>query len=56
MTIQKIMKKSSLIRSNNLGGRSFINEPTMRYTWQPIALQNSLLQVAAAANKSYKTT
>ena len=56
MTIKKIIKKSSLISSIKLGRGSYIKVSNMPYTLQPIAIQNSLLNVAGVLYKYYKTS
>jgi len=56
MTIKKIMKKSSLISSIKLGRGSYTKATNMPSTLQPVAKQNSLLNVAGVLYKYYKTT
>jgi len=55
MTIQKIMKKSSLIRAIKLGRERYARATNRYCILHPAAKQNSISKVAAASNKCYKT-
>jgi len=56
MRIKKIKKKSSFSSSIKLGRGSYARATDRSYILHPVAKQNSILKVAVAPNKYYKTT